>query len=116
MTPPAIAPARLLDEEAEKLEEADAVLVGPMTAELVRGNSIALPPEHDVALTAEMLNVPVDTPNVVRVPFVISENIFTVKPVPVGKDRLSSEQDGVKAITLSVILMPCANIPCAVSK
>jgi len=55
MTPPAIAPARLLDEEAEELDEADVVLVGPMTAELVRGNSIALPPQHDVALTVQLI-------------------------------------------------------------
>ena len=34
---------------------------------------------------------PVDTPNVIRVPFVIYENISTVKPVPVGKDGLPSE-------------------------
>ena len=34
---------------------------------------------------------PVDTPNIVRVPFVISENISIVNPVPVGKDELPSE-------------------------
>jgi len=37
------------------------------------------------------INGPVDTPNIVCIPFVISENISIVNPVPVGKDGLPSE-------------------------
>jgi len=97
---------------------ADVVAVAeglPLVELLAEENVNAPPPEHAVALSAEILKLPV-TPKLVRVPFVISENIRSVNPEPVGNDGLPDAQEGVRIITSFVILMPGANIPCAVSK
>jgi len=114
--PPAIAPALLLDEE-ETLAEVVAVPVGSLLEGLLAdGNVNRPPPEQVVALSAEILKVLFVTPKVVRVPLVVSENIFNENPEPVGKDGLPGAQEGVKISISLVMLTPGAIIPCAVNK